>query len=125
MAQAVKTFYLKFRDTRPILRVRLREADGQPHDLTGATDVALHVRLAGTTTVLSRTMTIENVTDGIVTYTWLSTDWAPVVETDPKLVVGLHDMEYEVRATDNARATFPNHQHDKLSIFEDLGQATA
>lgn len=122
MAKAVRTFHLKYRDTRPILRVRLRNYDGQPHDLTGALNVALHIRLKGTTTVLSRDMDIVNATEGIVSYEWLVTDWTPAQQGDPALVPGVHDMEYEVTALNDARGTFPNNQHDKLSIYEDLGQ---
>ena len=118
---AVNTFYLKEHDTHPTLRVRLKNPDGSPHDLTGAFGVTLHVRPQGTTDVLSRAMSIYDPTGGIVHYQWLPGDWGD-------LVVGLHLMEYEVTAAAGARGTFPNgsrdgsRNYDRLNIIPDLGQ---
>ena len=111
----VNTFHLKERDTNPTLRVRLKNPDSTPHDLTGALGVTLHIRPQATTDVISREMSIENPTGGIVTYQWLAGDWAD-------LVTGLHAMEYEVTAGGEARGTFPNAGYDRLSIIADLGQ---
>jgi len=123
VSSPVNTFHLKYRDTRPIMRVRLRNPDGSAHDLTGALAVTLHIKLAGTSTVISRTMTMDNATQGIVSYAWLLTDWAPTGDPLPAaLALGVHDMEYEVTANNNARGTFPNATHDRLSIIGDLGQ---
>ena len=119
---AANTFYLKANDTNPTLRVRLKNPDRTPHDLTGAFGVTLHIRPQGTTDVISRAMSIYNPTEGIVHYQWLPGDWND-------LVVGLHLMEYEVTAAAGARATFPNggkqdgsRDYDRLSIVSDLGQ---
>lgn len=116
MSRAINTFHLKYRDTHPTLRVRLRNGDQTIHDLTGALAVSLHIRPERTTDVISRDMTIAtDPTTGIVTYQWLKTDWSD-------LVVGLHEMEYEVMAAAGVRGTFPNASYDRLSIIGDLGQ---
>ena len=123
MSRAINTFHLKYRDTRPVLRVRLRNPDGSAHDLMGALAVTLHIKLAGTSTVISRDMTIDTPSEGFVSYEWLLTDWEPTGDPLPAaLVLGVHDMEYEVTANNDARGTFPNATHDRLSIIGDLGQ---
>ena len=125
------TFYLKKRDTRPVLEVTLLEPKDNPtdadvpYDLTGATSVNLHILLEDGT-ALSRVMTADpdQVTNpGKATYTWLSTDWTSA------LVVGEHRMEYEVIGPGTVRLTFPSGrgegviEYDTLSIATDFGQA--
>jgi hypothetical protein len=110
-------FYLKLRDTRPVLEVYLLDPDDTAHDLTSATDATLHIKLAGGT-VLSKTMVIDGTpTTGIVRYTWLAADWDA-----GGLVEGTHRMEYEVQAG-SSRLTFPNSGDDELIIRPDIGQA--
>lgn len=110
-------FYLKQRDTRPVLEVILKNPDGSVHDLTGATVFKLHVLLATGGTVTRDMLVSGFPTDGKLRYTWLATDW-----TDPTpLVVGGHRMEYEVFATPS-RLTFPNSGYDELRIVADIGQ---
>jgi len=115
-------FHLKERDTLPMLRVRLKNPDDSPHDLTGATSVTLHIRLATTGNVLSRPMVIDDVLGGIVSYQWIVDDWTS--STPPILAIGKHEMEYEVVGPGGARLTFPNASYDTLSIVDDLGQQT-
>ena len=112
-------FYLKYRDTRPTIEVALTDPDGTAHDLTGADSVTLHIWLRGSSsTVISRTMTINaDPATGLVTYTWLATDW-----DTGKLVLGTHRMEYEVKGPGTERLSFPNDTYDKLLIVTDLGQ---
>jgi len=112
-------FYLKQRDTRPILEVALKNPDGTAHDLTGADSVTLNILLS-TGVLISRDMEIDSdPTTGLVGYTWLTSDW-----TDG-LVAGTHLMEYEVLdATGDVRMTFPNYGSDNLIVTADLGEAT-
>ena len=121
MLSQAQTFHLKDKDTLPGLRVRLKNPDSTPHDLTGATSVTLHVRIKATGEIFSRPMTIEDVTGGIVIYAWQAEDWT---DTTTALEVGLHQMEYEVLGPGAARLTFPNAGHDELSVIDDLGQQT-
>jgi hypothetical protein len=109
------TFYLKYRDTLPVLSVTLTGTDGLPFNLTGYT-VKLHISLESGT-VLTRTMTVATPASGVAEYAWAAADW-----TAPGgLVVGVHQMEYEA-VNGTARITFPNNGNDALLIVSDLGQ---
>lgn len=131
-------FSLKFRDTRPILEVALKNPDKTPHDLDGSTSWKLHIRLSGGG-VLTRTMVKQGAdTDGLLRYSWIATDWDAVSAggTVGGLVVGPtiplapgqveHRMEYEV-ISGTSRLTFPNggknisEAYDTLRIFDDIG----
>lgn len=124
---AGQMFYLKYRDTRPILEVVLKDPDGSVHDLTGATTFKLHMWLSDGTTKLTRDMTLFGpAANGTLRYTWLATDWdagnlviGPVLPLKPGEVE--HRMEYEVMAG-TARLTFPNDGYDVLRILTDIGQ---
>ena len=115
------TFYLRANDTRDVLEATLLKPDGTAYNLTGATSVTLHIKLASGTT-LSRTMTVNpDPATGIVTYTWLAADWTG----SPCLAMGTHRMVYEVIGPALARKTFPTTDEDidTLEISEDIGQA--
>jgi len=121
-------FYLKYRDTRPILQVALKNPDGTAHDLTGSTGWKLHVKRPDGT-VVTRTMTkVGADVDGVLSYTWLTADWddvtglvaGPALPLKPSNVE--HTMEYEVVGPATARMTFPNDGYDILRIFSDIGQ---
>jgi hypothetical protein len=108
------TFYLKYRDTLPVLSVGLLGTDGLAFNLTGYT-VKLHIALENGTT-LTRTMTVASPATGVAEYAWVAADW-----TAPGLIVGVHQMEYEA-VNGTARMTFPNNGNDALLIVSDLGQ---
>lgn len=111
----MSVFYLKYRDTRPILEVTLLDTDSAAHDLTGVDSVSLHIRLVDGTEI-TKAMTVYDATGGIVRYTWLAADWT----SDPVLTTGVHAMEYEVIAG-TARLTFPNNGNDQLIVADDIG----
>ena len=134
-------FYLKARDTRPILEVTLLQPDGSVYDLTGVTTVYLHI-LMNDGTELRRPMDINaDPTTGKVSYTWVSGDWDVTTPTgsgtdaNPYTAGGLfagptpplttsdveHKMEYEV-VDSPLRLTFPNDGYDTLRIVDDIGQ---
>jgi len=118
------THYLKYRDTRPILVMTLKNPDLTVYDLTGATSATMHVRLHDGG-IFTRLMTIDGTpTTGIVRYTWLATDWTTGI---PVLEPGDHRIEVEVIGPTTARATFPNRDtpelRNTLSIGSDMGQA--
>lgn|SRR5512139_683067 len=115
------TFYLKRRDTLPVLQVTLLKPDDTAFPLDGIISVTMHVHLASGN-LLSRVMTIaSDLASGIVTYAWLATDWTG----DPSLVAGTHRMEFEARGPGTERLTFPNSGFDFLRCIDDLGQALA
>jgi hypothetical protein len=139
-ASTPQIFYLKYRDTRPILEAALKNPDGTAYDLTGSADWRLHVWLADGSKLV-RTMAVYGpATNGVVRYTWIATDWnaasAPDAEnsyTIGGLVVGPtlplavgqreHRMEYEIVGPSPVRLTFPNGGYDTLRITTDIGQA--
>lgn len=122
------TFYLKYRDTEPLLEVALKNPDGTAFDLTSSTAWELHIWLSDGTK-LTRTMTVYGAaTNGILRYQWLTTDWdtgnlvaSPTLPLSPSDVD--HRMEYEV-LTASGRITFPNDGYDVLRVTTDIGQAT-
>jgi hypothetical protein len=114
----VNTFYLKYRDTLPVLEVVLLDPDGTAHDLTGSTAWKLHVRIE------AQVFTRDMVPDadralGILRYTWAATDWTLGT---PTLQAGHWQMEYEVLGPGSQRKSWPNDGYDRLSAIADIGQ---
>lgn len=111
-------FHLKEFDTQPILMVALVNPNGTPHDLTvGSPSVKLHINLANDVGKMTRQMTIDDASGGIVVYLWdRITDW----DTPGNLFASTaHLMDYEVtRAI--SRVTFPNDGYDTLSILRHI-----
>lgn len=117
----MSTFSIKRGDTLPILEVALKNPDGSPHDLTGATAFKLYVRL-NNSTVLTRDMVKQGLdTAGVLRYTWLSTDWDPgnLPTSIPQYRTKRLPMEYEV-VSGASRMTFPNNGTDILEIQGDI-----
>lgn len=124
-------FYLKFRDTLPILEVTCRDKDGNGYDLTGKT-LYLNVTLNDGST-FQRVMTNDpdqTTNPGKATYAWTALDWdtneSDFLIAGPELPLSPdeseHEMEYEAVGAGGDRQTFPNWGHDILRISPDLGQ---
>lgn len=120
-------FFLKYRDTRPVLEVVLKNPDKSVFDLTGPYVVTLMIKL-NNGTVLTRPMPIfGSPLNGTVRYTWVAADWGA-----GKLILGPqppfkpsdvhHLMEYEA-VLGTAKLTFPNDDWDVLRIYEDIGES--
>lgn len=110
-----QVFVLKRGDTKPKLIATLENPDKTLHDLTGITNLKLHIRLQGGTTVLTRSLNVEGApTNAQVSYQWQTTDWDTA-----NLVVGTHEMEIE---SVSERLTFPNDRNLRLHIAQDIGQ---
>ena len=128
----MRTFFLKYRDTLPILDAILyppgQQEGGTPQDLTGSTGWKLLIHIGST--VLIRTMTkVGADIEGHLRYAWVSTDWDVASAADGAgqytvggLVVGSHAMEYEVVGPGSSRLTFPNDSEHRLLIRADVGQ---
>lgn len=113
-------FTLKAHDTRPVLEVALLNPDGTANDLTGSTGWELHISKHDGT-VLTRTMVKEGAdTDGVLRYTWVSTDWDAGELPIPDAFEAYDlRMEYEVTGG-TSRMTFPNGSYDTLHILSDV-----
>ena len=113
-------FRLKYRDTRPILEVALKNPDGTPHDLTGSTAWKLHIRVSAALTLTRDLVKFGADGDGVLRYTWVATDWdtgnLPIVSSTSLKVL---PMEYEIFGG-TQRMTFPNSGYDRLEIRGDL-----
>jgi len=128
---AGQVFWLKFRDTNPPFAVFLKNPDGSPFNLTGATVMKLHVRKPDNS-VMSRPMTVAgDPLSGELHYGWEAADWdtangSGYLVAGPSLPLSSkdveHKMEYEVN-NGAGRQTFPNDGYDILRIRPDLGQA--
>jgi hypothetical protein len=127
---AGQIFWLKFRDTTPILEVALKNPDGSAFNLTGATKQKLHIYRNDGSVVSRDMVTLAPATNGIQRYQWLDADWdtgnvagyltvGPSLPLKPTSVE--HKMEYEV-VNASGRQTFPNDGYDVLRILADIGQ---
>lgn len=108
-------FTLKKNDTRPILQITLTEilTEGgapQPINLTSADSVKF-VMKNGTTTV-TKTATVTNAPQGIITVTFVAADTA---------VAGDYDAEVEITWDPNLIETVPNKEYFTVTIKDDLG----
>lgn len=120
----MSTFYLKSRDTLPILQVVLRNPDGTVHDLASSTAWKLHVELPAT--VFTRDLVKQGAdAAGTLRYVWVADDWDPANLAGflpaPSSALVEYPMEYEVIGGTTARLTFPNTGHDTLRIIRDIG----
>lgn len=132
-------FWLKQRDTRPILEVALKNPDGTAFDLTGSTGWKLHIWLSDGSKLIRDMAKFGVDVNGVLRYTWVATDWNAASSPDVNgsyavggLVVGPtlpltpsqheHRMEYEVIGPTTTRTTFPNGDYDFLRILADVGQ---
>lgn len=109
-------FEMKRNDVFATLNVALKNPDGSPHNLAGASAVTLHIEVADG--VFTRPMSVDDSTNGLVSYQWVTADWSAGT---PKLPTtrGAWRMEYEV-TTPSGPHTFPTKGHDVFKLSEDL-----
>jgi len=135
-------FSLKYRDTRPLLRVVLHDPApdgsapgtvGPVHDLAGSTSWKLHILLSDGTAISRDLFKVGTDAQGELGYDWVGGDWDSgglVVGPSLPLTPGVreHRMEYEVLGPGGARLTFPNggtsagEAYDTLRVWQDIGQ---
>lgn len=104
-------FYIKQNDTSPRLQATLKDGSGTAIDLTGAS-VNFHMRAVGSTTnKVDGSATIADEDNGVVFYSWASSD------TDTS---GSFEAEFEVTYTGGAVETFPNDKYIQVEITDDI-----
>lgn len=104
-------FYIKQNDTSPALRAVLKDADGVPVNVTGAS-VLFYMRTAGATeTIVEGTAEVVDGTTGVVQYNWATGDTA---------TAGNCEAEFEVTYATGKIETFPNSKYIKVKITPEL-----
>ena len=121
-------FKIKRGDTLPVMTGTLTvESSGAAYSLAQAATVTmLAVRYVDSSggsiaeeTARSRTCTISSPSSGgIVTYTFLTTDWGSDDAT--KFVAGTYKVEYQVTFNSGAILTFPTDSYEEMQVLEDL-----
>lgn len=106
-------FVIKQNDTTPAITSTLKDADGGPVNLTGATvRFIMRRKGAGTPKVDGEATIGSPATAGGVSYAWDAAD------TD---TAGRYDAEFEVTFAGGAKQTFPNSEHLWIDVVKDLG----
>jgi hypothetical protein len=107
-------FTIKRNDLLPVLEAILKDADGNPVDLTNATACDFHMRLESTQAMKitdgSCTFDADRLT-GKVSYPWTGTD------TDTE---GVFLGEFSVTWTGGKEQSFPSTGYINIEITEDL-----
>lgn len=103
---------IKQYDTLPFLKVKLKDAEGRPVDLTDATvRVAIQPYFQP-----SRIITRDaHVADGYNGEVWVI--WQP----DETSVAGISQIEFRVEYPDGNRETYPNDGYLQINILERIG----
>lgn len=103
-------FTIKQNDTSPALQATLKDYNGNPISLVGAT-VRFHMKSFEGAIKVDQTMTITNASGGVVTYSWQATDTN---------TAGTYYAEFQVTYADLAIETFPNSGSIAITITPEL-----
>jgi len=108
-------FTIKTGDTGSALQATLENSGGTPVSIQGATVLFKMIPIAGGTTVIAATATIDQISastlTGQVHYNWATSD----VQT-----AGLYLGEWEVTYSSGTVQTFPNGDPFRIRINEDF-----
>jgi len=103
---------LKQNDTRPYLKIKLVDEDGNNVDLTSATvTFTMRNRSTGTVKVNAGSCTVTSASAGEVEYRWGSTDLN---------TVGVYDGEFQITFGDASILTLPANEYIEVEISDDL-----
>ncbi len=105
-------YIIKRGDLLPVIREQLRDPDGRPADLTGASSVRFVYRKRDKSQLaVVRTATVINAASGLVEYTW---------QVDDTALADHYDAEWEVIYSGGRPLTYPNDSQIDLFIPLDL-----
>ena len=107
-----KTFKIKQNDTKPPLRVTLKDSDGLPADVTGSTVVfSMRVQPTGTTKVDKQAVTLNDASAGDLQYDWTATNTN---------TADVYEGEFQVTYADASVQTFPNDGYILIDVKDDV-----
>lgn len=106
-------FTLKRNDTVPI-EVQLTDAAGDPEDLTGD-NVRFHMRPAGGTVLVNEAATIVDAANGVVSYSWKTTD-----TSEAGAYLAEFEVTYNPGTADEYVETYPRDGYLEIQILEDI-----
>ena len=107
-----KTFKIKQKDTKPPLRVTLKDSDGLPADVTGATVVfSMRVQPAGTTKGDKQSVTVNDASAGDLQYDWASANTN---------TADVYEGAFQVTYADASIQTFPNDGYILIDVKDDV-----
>ena len=106
------TINIKQDDTQPAIRVRLKDSDGNPVNLTGAT---VRVAIQHYSRPDIKFLRDAYIQDAITGEVWL------VWQSEETQVTGLYRIEFRVTYQDGNRETFPNDGYLMVNILERIG----
>mgnify|MGYP000903906960 CR=1 FL=1 len=106
------TINIKQDDTQPAMKARLKDAAGNPVNLTGAT-VQVAIQLYSQPVIkFLRAAHIQNASTGEVWLVW---------QAEETQTTGLYRIEFRVVYQDGNRETFPNDGYLMVNILERIG----
>jgi uncharacterized protein YfaS (alpha-2-macroglobulin family) len=103
-------FTIRQNDTSPSLQATLKDFEGTPIPISGAT-VQFHMKSIDGTLKVDQQMTITDADNGVVQYDWQSGD------TDTQ---GSYYVEFEVTYSDGSIETFPNKGNLSVVVTKEL-----
>ena len=107
-----KTFKIKQNDTKPPLRVTLKDSDGLPADVPGASVVfSMRVQPTGTTKVDKQAVTVNDASSGDIQYDWTATNTN---------TADVYEGEFQVTYADTSVQTFPNDGYILIDVKDDV-----
>ena len=107
-----KPFKIKQNATKPPLRVTLKDSDGLPADVTGASVVfSMRVQPTGTTKVDKQSVTVNDASAGDLQYDWTATNTN---------TADVYEGEFQVTYADSSVQTFPNDGYILIDVKDDV-----
>ncbi len=106
----MEPFYIKQFDLQPYYYVQVKDSDGEPVDLAGATIVCTMKKRDGTLIINRQTtgINVSSASNGDFEYQWQSSDTQ---------LVGKHNIEFEVTPSSGGKFTVPANPDEKAKVF--------
>lgn len=103
-------FTIKQNDTSPAIGAALKDANGLPVNLIGAS-ISFHMKHENGRVVVDSPAIVVDDVNGVVKYEWKTGDTG---------IAGVHYGEFEVTYEDETIETFPNKDYVKIRITKEI-----